>query len=51
MKAFLIIYMDNFKVYKCVLGADSQEQAISKAENKNIKNIVSVQDIEAYILV
>lgn len=50
MKAYMIVYMDSFKSLQCVIQADTEEQATEKAENKGIKNIISVQYLNAYIL-
>lgn len=50
MKAYLIIYTEDYNVYQCIIGANDEQQAIDNAENLGLKNIVHCQYINAYIL-
>lgn len=50
MKAYLIIYTEDYNVYQCIIGANDEQQAKEKAENLGVKNIVHCQYINAYIL-
>lgn len=50
MKAFMIVYMDSFKAMQCVVCADDEKRAEEKATNNGIKNIISVQYLNAFYL-
>lgn len=50
MKAYLLIYTEAYNVFQCIIGAEDEQQALSIAEDRGIKNIVSCKYINAYIL-
>tara|TARA_R110001592_G_C13193009_1_gene753710 strand:+ start:24532 stop:24687 length:156 start_codon:yes stop_codon:yes gene_type:complete len=50
MKAYMVIYMDNFKAVQCVIGAENEENVKIKADKVGIQNIVSIQYLNAYLL-